>query len=83
MVQVHRSLHDLVIAQGEFARAFSHTDASAAGMQITVAETAADAWVALEPELRGDEVVLVKASRGVRLEVVVEGLEKAYAGGVV
>ena len=38
---------------------------------------------ALEPELRGDEVVLVKASRGVRLEVVVEGLEKAYAGGVV
>ncbi len=74
---------DLVIAQGEFARAFSHTDASAAGMQITVAETAADAWVALEPELRGDEVVLVKASRGVRLEVVVEGLEKAYAGGVV
>lgn len=73
---------DLVIAQGEFAPAFSAMDAGSGTLRIMDAESAADAWIALEPELRGDEVVLVKASRGVRLEGVVEGLERAYAGGV-
>jgi UDP-N-acetylmuramoyl-tripeptide--D-alanyl-D-alanine ligase len=73
---------DLVIAQGEFAPAFSAMDSGSGTLRIMDAESAADAWIALEPELRGDEVVLVKASRGVRLEGVVEGLERAYAGGV-
>lgn len=73
---------DLVIAQGEFGPAFSDMDTGTGAVQIMDVETAADAWTVLEPELRGDEVVLVKASRGVCLEAVVEGLEQAYAGGV-
>ena len=73
---------DLVIAQGEFGPAFSDISTGAGTVQIMDVETAADAWTALEPQLRGDEVVLVKASRGICLEAVVDGLERAYAGGV-
>ncbi|MEN8144616.1 MAG: UDP-N-acetylmuramoyl-tripeptide--D-alanyl-D-alanine ligase [Gemmatimonadota bacterium] len=73
---------DLVVAQGEFGPAFSNLESAAGGVQVIAAQTASDAWTALEPELRGDEVVLVKGSRGVSLESVVDGLERAYAGGV-
>jgi UDP-N-acetylmuramyl pentapeptide synthase len=41
----------------------------------------ADAVTTLASDLTGDEVILVKASRGERLERVVEGLSEQFAAG--
>lgn len=61
--------HDLdrVVATGEFARAFEPFEATL-GDRLIREEDPLAAWQRLEPELAGDEVILLKGSRGVALE---------------
>jgi UDP-N-acetylmuramoyl-tripeptide--D-alanyl-D-alanine ligase len=69
----------LVVAMGEFRAAFDALERTGATRVVT-ADDVSDALDALERELAGGEVVLVKASRGERLERVVEGLAARHAG---
>ena len=68
---------DLVVATGEFAVAaevldVAHEDEAAPGgsasMQVVTADTWRDAYPALRSRLNGDEIILLKASRGIALE---------------
>lgn len=67
-----------VVALGEFRLAFEAVAESTNGTRVTGAARPADAVRTLASELTGDEVVLVKASRGERLERVVEGLAERF-----
>lgn len=58
---------DLIVATGEFAAAFGPHRAALGSRLITAAD-ALDAWPPIAASLRGDEVVLLKGSRGVALE---------------
>ena len=80
--QVARRLIDagfeLIVALGEFESAFEDSSASARGARVAHATDTGTAVEALAGELTGDEVILVKASRGARLERVVEELEARF-----
>lgn len=75
---VARSLTDAgfktVAASGEFSPAFEKLGLAANGTRVIYAENPEDSWDALRQALSGDEVVLVKGSRGVQLERIVEKL---------
>ena len=67
-----------VVALGEFQPAFDALSGVTNGTCITAVARPADAVTTLASELTGDEVVIVKASRGERLERVVEGLAEQF-----
>ncbi|CAN5854953.1 UDP-N-acetylmuramoyl-tripeptide--D-alanyl-D-alanine ligase [soil metagenome] len=58
---------DIVVATGEFADAFGPHRAALGSRLIAVADPL-DAWAPLAELVKGDEVVLLKGSRGVALE---------------
>ncbi len=68
---------DLVVATGEFVPAFEHL-AERMGARLIREEEPLAAYDALEPRLRGGEVVLLKASRGVALERLLPRLEARF-----
>ena len=65
---------DPIAATGRFADAFEGRGHSG----VVVAPDPVDAWEAFAAGLDGDEVVLVKASRGARLERVLEWLDDRF-----
>jgi UDP-N-acetylmuramoyl-tripeptide--D-alanyl-D-alanine ligase len=70
---------DLVVATGAFgaaAQALGH----AADDRVIATATWRAAYPALKDRLAGDEVVLLKASRGIALEGIVAMLERDFAG---
>jgi UDP-N-acetylmuramyl pentapeptide synthase len=67
---------DLVVATGEFAPAVERVDAG--GVDVIAEADPLRAWDRLEDRLRGDEVVLLKGSRGVALERLLPLLEEAF-----
>ncbi len=72
---------DLLVVVGEGASGIAE-GALAAGMEpgaIVRAATRDDAFETLRPRLRTGDVVLVKASRGVALDVLVDDLREALA----
>ncbi|MDT8435489.1 MAG: UDP-N-acetylmuramoyl-tripeptide--D-alanyl-D-alanine ligase [Gemmatimonadota bacterium] len=79
--EVARLLHDAdfdpVIALGAFRSAFDVLGAGGRS-RVRFATGVSDALRLLEESLHGDELVLVKASRGERLERVVDGLRKRH-----
>ena len=68
---------DLVVATGAFADAASQEPADA---RVLAAPTWKDAYPELKGRLGGDEVVLLKASRGVALEGILALLEADFGG---
>jgi UDP-N-acetylmuramoyl-tripeptide--D-alanyl-D-alanine ligase len=68
---------DVIAATGEFADAFAAHSAALGARLITVHD-AADAWAPLESRLQGDEVVLLKGSRGVALERLLPHFEEKW-----
>ena len=66
---------EFIVALGEFESAFEHLSVAANGARLAYAADTSAAVDALTRALTGDEVVLVKASRGARLERVIEELE--------
>ena len=83
--QVARSLVEAgfgrVVALGEFGPAFERLSAAANGTRVERVRNPALAVEAIATGLTGDEVILVKASRGERLERVIEGLEALFGEG--
>lgn len=73
-----RDLH-LIVATGQFADAFAPL-AEALGGRLLRAPDAPAAWEAMADRLRGDEVVLLKGSRGVALERLLPRLEQLGMG---
>jgi len=71
---------DLVVATGAFARAF---DGVAGSVEVIEEEDPMRAGRLLAERLRGDEVVLLKGSRGVALERLLPLLESVGRGGSV
>jgi UDP-N-acetylmuramoyl-tripeptide--D-alanyl-D-alanine ligase len=71
---------DLVAATGDFVDAFRDLRIGRNGTGLVEAETVDQLWDGLAPRLSGDEVVLVKASRGVRLEGILEHLREFAEG---
>lgn len=69
---------DVVAATGEFVDALEAEAPGPAGLDVVVAGELDALWEALEGRLEGDEVVLVKASRGAGLDVIVERLEATF-----
>jgi UDP-N-acetylmuramoyl-tripeptide--D-alanyl-D-alanine ligase len=68
---------DVVVATGQFADAFGpHRDALGPRL-ITVADPL-EAWAPLSERLQGEEVVLLKGSRGVALERLLPRLEEQW-----
>jgi UDP-N-acetylmuramoyl-tripeptide--D-alanyl-D-alanine ligase len=57
---------DLIVATGAFVPAFA--DAAVADERIVLSEDPLDAYDRVSPTLRGDEIILLKASRGEALE---------------
>ena len=76
--EVARSLTDAgfrtVAASGEFSPAFAELGSATNGTRVICTEAPEDGWDSLRQALSGDEVVLVKGSRGVKLECIVEKL---------
>lgn len=70
----------LVAATGEFAGAARSLQGRRNGTRFLRSEDPLGIWEALAEGLRGDEVVLVKGSRGVRLERIVDRLEARFGG---
>ncbi|MGH7467293.1 MAG: UDP-N-acetylmuramoyl-tripeptide--D-alanyl-D-alanine ligase [Longimicrobiales bacterium] len=66
---------DLVVATGEFVAAFA-TLREEMGSRLILSPDPLEAWDALGPRLRGEEVVLLKGSRGVALERLLPRLEE-------
>lgn len=64
----------IVAASGEFSPAFEALGSATNGTRVMLSEDPEETWEALRGSLDGDEVVLVKGSRGVRLERIVEKL---------
>lgn len=64
---------DLLVGVGEFARALS-PHRSALGDRLVLAPDTAEAGRLLLPLLRGDELVVLKASRGMALERILPGI---------
>lgn len=70
-----------VVATGEFVPAFRETAAASDGARVVPAEGPEEAGDRVVDALTGDEVVLVKGSRGAGLERVVERLEERFGEG--
>lgn len=70
-----------IVATGDFIPAFESLEAGRNGGETLTAADAEGVARRLVASLRGDEVVLVKASRGERLERVVHRLEDAFGTG--
>jgi UDP-N-acetylmuramoyl-tripeptide--D-alanyl-D-alanine ligase len=68
---------DLIVATGEFAAAFEPL-AAGLGERLLRAEDPVAAYQPLARVLRGDEVVLLKGSRGVALERLLPFLERDF-----
>ena len=71
---------DLVVASGSFAHAAEYVQAESRGAQLLVAEQPATAYALLREQLAGDEVVLLKGSRGVALEKLIPLFESDFGG---
>lgn len=67
---------DLIVATGEFAGAFGKAGGS--DVRVIAEPDPLRAWETLRGELRGDEVLLLKGSRGVALERLLPLLEQAF-----
>lgn len=76
--QLVRAHFDLVAATGDFVAAFQGLKIGRNGTGLVAADAVDRLWEELRGRLAGDEVVLVKASRGVRLEAIVDRL-RAFA----
>jgi UDP-N-acetylmuramoyl-tripeptide--D-alanyl-D-alanine ligase len=68
---------DVIVATGEFAAAFGPHRA-ALGTRLIIAADPLDAWQPLADVLTGDEVVLLKGSRGVALERLLPRFEEKW-----
>jgi UDP-N-acetylmuramoyl-tripeptide--D-alanyl-D-alanine ligase len=77
--QVGRGI-DRVVATGEFAAAFA-PHAAALGDRLVAVEDPLEAYAAAAPLLRGDETLLLKASRGESLERWLPLLERDFGNG--
>jgi UDP-N-acetylmuramoyl-tripeptide--D-alanyl-D-alanine ligase len=71
---------DLVVASGAFAHAAESVQPESRGVQLLVAEQPGTAYALLREQLAGDEVVLLKASRGVALETLIPLFEVDFGG---
>jgi UDP-N-acetylmuramoyl-tripeptide--D-alanyl-D-alanine ligase len=71
---------DLVVATGDFVDAFAELEPRFGDRLIRAAEPL-DAWPELSDRLSGEEVVLLKGSRGVALERLLTPLEEQFAPG--
>jgi len=69
----------LVAATGAFA-AVDFDPLATHGVRVFQADAPAEVWEAFAGELHGDEVILVKASHGARLEGVLDRLESRFGG---
>ncbi len=69
---------DLIVATGEFAVAAQALEATGSSRMITAA-TWREAYPTLRDRLEGDEVVLLKASRGVALEGILQMLADDFS----
>jgi UDP-N-acetylmuramoyl-tripeptide--D-alanyl-D-alanine ligase len=65
---------DVVAGIGEFAAPLEHTSRN--GVTVVTAADVEDLWRELEPLLAPDALILLKASRGVRLERIVPYIEE-------
>ena len=65
---------DLIVATGEFVKAFSALQSSL-GNRLIVEPDPPAAWELLKTRLHGDEIILLKGSRGVALERLLPHLE--------
>lgn len=63
---------DLIVATGEFVPAF---EALELGARVIAQQDPLQAWESLRQQLQGDEIVLLKGSRGVKLERLLPELE--------
>jgi UDP-N-acetylmuramoyl-tripeptide--D-alanyl-D-alanine ligase len=72
---------DLVVATGLFAEAARTIDPPIPGPELVVAPDLLDAQEVLLDTLRGTEVVLLKASRGVAMEALIPSLERRFGPG--
>lgn len=72
---------DRVVATGLFAEAAQTIDPPIPGPELVVAPELSDAQEILLDTLRGTEVVLLKASRGVAMEVLIPSLEHRFGSG--
>ena len=68
---------DLIVATGEFAAAFE-PHAASLGDRLILGEDPLAVWDEVSSRLRGDEVVLLKASRGIRLERLLPRIEDEW-----
>jgi hypothetical protein len=68
---------DVIVATGEFAGAFG-PHRTALGPRLIAAQDPLAAWEPLAAVLRGDEVVLLKGSRGVALERLLPRFEEKW-----
>lgn len=75
-----RAHFDLVAATGDFVAAFQGLRIGRNGTGVVTADSIERLWAELAPKLSGDEVVLVKASRGVRLEGIIDRLRALGSG---
>ncbi len=71
----------LVVATGAFARAVDRMEAPITGPTLIAAVGPFEAYEALRRRLGGDEVVLIKASRGFALERVIPEFERDFGAG--
>jgi UDP-N-acetylmuramoyl-tripeptide--D-alanyl-D-alanine ligase len=71
---------DLVVAVGLFVPAFARLGDDL-GDRLVLAEDAESAFPAMAERLKGNEVVLLKGSRGVALESLIPLLESRFGGG--
>ncbi|MFQ5678832.1 MAG: UDP-N-acetylmuramoyl-tripeptide--D-alanyl-D-alanine ligase [Gemmatimonadota bacterium] len=69
---------DLIAATGAFEEVIPSRPGSRNGTRFLAAGDAEEIWEDLIASLEGDEVLLVKGSRGVRLERIVERLEALF-----
>jgi UDP-N-acetylmuramoyl-tripeptide--D-alanyl-D-alanine ligase len=75
-----RAHFDLVAATGDFIDAFAGLRIGRNGTGVLTGDSIEHLWSELAPRLSGDEVVLVKASRGERLEGIVDRLRSFGSG---
>ncbi|MDP2497028.1 MAG: UDP-N-acetylmuramoyl-tripeptide--D-alanyl-D-alanine ligase [Candidatus Palauibacterales bacterium] len=75
------SSFEVVAATGLFRPAAERLNGHAPGVDVVTAEDNETLWERLRGRLRGDEVILVKGSRGAHMEDVVERLAERYGEG--
>ena len=75
------SSFEIVAATGLFRPAAERLNGHAPGVEVVTAEDNDTLWERLRGRLRGDEVVLVKGSRGAHMEELVERLAERFGEG--